>query len=161
MQHLNFDRRVNMKNIISSLLGFIVFIGSASCYAGPTCANPIGVWKNQLGSTLTISTLDASTGKLSGTYISPSGTAGSSVELTGWINNFAPITGNTVTAIAFSVQWGKYGSITSWTGTCENNASSDEKIKIPTIKTIWNLVRSSSQYSWDHILTNSDVFTPR
>lgn len=55
----------------------------------------------------------------------------------------------------FSVQWGNYGSMTAWTGTCDASGG------VPAITTVWHLVRTGSQYSWDHMLTNSDVFVPK
>ncbi|CAM3956585.1 avidin/streptavidin family protein [Paracidovorax anthurii] len=124
--------------------------------ATPTCTNPVGEWKNQLGSTLNITAVQT-TGQLSGTYASPSGTTGSAYTLIGWVNHPAPASpaASNLPAFAFSVQWGAYGSITSWTGTCDTPGG------VPTITTIWNLVRASSQFSWDHVLTNSDVFIPK
>ncbi|AVS60822.1 autotransporter [Paracidovorax avenae] len=123
----------------------------------PTCTSPVGDWKNQLGSTLSITAVSPS-GQISGTYTSPSGTTGLAYPLTGWVNNPAPSSPapSNLPAFAFSVQWGSsYGSITSWTGTCDVSGG------VPTITTLWNLVRTGSQYSWDHILTNSDVFVPK
>ncbi|ALS96033.1 avidin/streptavidin family protein [Xanthomonas oryzae] len=124
--------------------------------AAPTCNNPVGEWKNQLGSTLTITAVQPS-GLLSGTYISPSGTTGSVYPLVGWFAN--PVAGSTalskLPAITFSVQWGNYGSMTAWTGTCDASGG------VPTITTVWHLVRTASQYAWDHMLTNSDVFVPK
>ncbi|VAW88805.1 hypothetical protein MNBD_GAMMA18-2219 [hydrothermal vent metagenome] len=122
----------------------------------PSCNNMKGTWVNQLGSTLKIKSIDPSTKMLKGTYKSPSGTSGQKFNLIGWINSSEPAPdADNVHVIAFSVQWGQYGSITSWTGICTNNNET------PTIKTIWNLVRSNSQFDWDHILTNSDTFTPK
>lgn len=122
----------------------------------PTCNNMIGAWVNDQGSTLTIKSIDPSTSMIKGTYKSPSGTTGQAFNLTGWVNHSKPVKkANNFNTIAFSVQWGKYGSITSWTGYCLN------KKNTPTIKTIWNLVRSNSQFDWDHILTNSDTFIPK
>ncbi|MDH4186480.1 MAG: avidin/streptavidin family protein [Nitrospira sp.] len=135
----------------------LTFVLASNAQAGSqSCSNLQGEWKNQLGSTLSISSIDGKTGKLTGTYVSPSGTAGDKHELSGWVNNEKnPEAKSFTPAISFSVQWGKYGSITSWTGSC------DDKGGVPTITTIWNLVRTSSQFTWDHVLTNSDVFTPK
>ncbi|KTF39451.1 avidin/streptavidin family protein [Xanthomonas translucens] len=124
--------------------------------AAPTCSNPVGDWGNQLGSTLRITAVQPS-GQLSGTYTSPSGTTGSAYPLIGWFTN--PVAGSTASsnlpAITFSVQWGSYGSMTAWVGTCDPSSG------VPTITTVWHLARTSSQYSWDHLLTNSDVFVPK
>jgi hypothetical protein len=120
-----------------------------------TCENMVGTWHNQLGSTLKIASIDAVTGRVEGSYMSPSGTEGQKFPLSGWINSQAPQAGrHNAKVISFSVQWGAYGSITAWTGYCEtiNNSA--------TITTLWHLVRSNTAYRWDHILTNSDVFVP-
>ena len=138
----------------SAIIFISTFLLSSTVYAAkPNCTNLKGEWANELGSTLNITSIDSS-GKLSGTYTSPSGTAGAAAPMIGWTNTLPP-KGNNVTVVSFSVNWGKYGSVTSWSGTCStaNNKS--------TISTIWNLVRSNSSYSWDHILTNTDTFNPK
>ncbi len=122
----------------------------------PSCESMIGSWVNDAGSTMNIVSIDNSTKMITGTYSSPSGTAGQNFPLVGWVNYLPALPkGNNAHVISFSVRWGQYGSITSWTGICTstNNAS--------TIKTIWNLARPNSQFDWDHILTNSDTFVPR
>src|SRR5216684_700458 len=91
-----------------------LFTGSASA-AGPTCSNFQGDWRNELGSSLSITNVNARTGALAGTYQSPSGTSGQTFPLAGWTNKAAAQTGkDSASVIAFSVQWGTYGSITSW-----------------------------------------------
>jgi len=144
------------KQIISFVVAsYILFVGSA--FAGtPNCSNLKGNWVNQLGSTLSIVTIDSTTNAITGTYQSPSGTSGQKFALSGWINHLKPKPKqDNAQVISFSVQWGTYGSITSWTGYCKEQAGK------PTIKTLWHLVSSNSQYTWDHILTNSDIFTPK
>jgi len=135
-----------------ALLGSYVSLAQAA----PTCNSPVGEWKNQLGSTLTITAVHTS-GQLSGTYVSPSGTTGSVYPMVGWFAN--PAVGSTASsklpAITFSVLWSNYGSMTAWTGTCDISGG------VPTITTVWHLVRTGSQYAWDHMLTNSDVFVPK
>ncbi|WP_409975459.1 MULTISPECIES: avidin/streptavidin family protein [Xanthomonas translucens group] len=146
--------RIHMRRYIAcaALLGGCVSLAQAA----PTCTNPVGAWENQLGSTLTITAVQPS-GQLSGTYVSPSGTTGSVYPLIGWFAS--PVAGSTapskLPAITFSVQWGSYGSLTAWTGTCDASGG------VPTITTVWHLARTASQYSWDHMLTNSDVFVPK
>jgi hypothetical protein len=127
----------------------------ATMASTPTCADPKGIWGNELKSTLEISSINPDSGMIEGVYSSPSGTSGEKFKLIGWINNAQPKPGkDNVKVISFSVQWGQYGSVTSWSGYC-----SDVK-GTPKITTIWNLVRSNSDISWDHIITNSDTFTP-
>lgn len=123
--------------------------------AKPSCEKLKGKWENELGSTLKIKKVD-SDGKLSGTYTSPSGTSGNAVPMIGWANlTPSATTGDNVKVVSFSVNWGSYGSVTSWSGACSIKSGT------PTISTIWNLVRSNSSYEWDHIITNTDTFTPK
>lgn len=144
-----------MKQKFAGLVLLLSTFASGSALASANCTNPVGVWTNQLGSTLKIAGWNPQTGQLEGTYTSPSGTAGDAVALVGWTNSSSAGAGNNVLAIAFSVQWGSYGSITSWTGTCQKGSNGTASIT-----TIWNLVRATSPYSWDHIITNTDTFTP-
>ena len=121
----------------------------------PTCSNMVGTWVNQVKSTLTIKSVDPHTGKMSGDYISAEGTKGQTYEVSGWVNN--QLSGkkkDSVHPIAFSVNWGDYGSIASWSGYCYL------KDEMPTIQTVWHLTKADSNYRWDHISTNSDIFTP-
>ena len=144
-----------MKRSLSCIIG-LTMCASGAYAASPSCEKLNGVWVNELGSTLTINKVDSSNGSISGTYQSPSGTAGQKHPLVGWTNKLNPAPNkDNVTIVSFSVNWGKYGSVTSWSGTCSTNAGT------PTIKTVWNLVRSNSDFTWDHILTNSDTFTPK
>ncbi len=140
----------------------VVFLGSClltsmvqAHAAKPTCEKLVGDWVNELGSTLTIKSV-GSNGELAGTYTSPSGTSGSAVAMIGWTNSGQSTTsGDNARVVSFSVNWGSYGSVTSWSGTCSSGSGK------PVISTIWNLVRSNSSYSWDHILTNADTFKPK
>lgn len=105
----------------------------------------VGTWKNELGSTLTITTYSA-TYPLRGYYVSPQSTSGAKYPATGWVN-----ASQGVQAVLFTVNWGVYGTITSWVGYCENS----------TIKTMWNLVKSNAGIpDWQRVLTNSDTFKP-
>lgn len=147
----------NMKKRIyfSSLL-LLNSVPLTTMAASPTCADPKGAWANELMSTLNISTIDATSGMLQGTYSSPSGTSGQEFKLVGWVNHAQPRPDkDNVKVISFSVHWGQYGSVTSWSGYCTDING------VPTIKTIWNLVRPNSDFTWDHVLTNSDTFTPK
>lgn len=113
------------------------------------------VWQNQLGSTLEIRQVDPATGQISGTYKSPSGTAGTEFPMIGWVNYSAPADKkDNVIVVSFSVRWGQYGSVTAWNGFYK---LLDGK---PTIVGQWLLVRSNSDFSWDHTLTGLDTFHP-
>lgn len=138
------------------LLLSITLISTTAYAQKPTCDKPTGEWVNDLKSTLIIKSVDTS-GLITGQYSSPSGTAGEYLPLTGWFNAPAPSAPNLDNGkiISFSVNWGKYGSVTSWSGICQVVNGK------PTIATIWNLARANSQFSWDHIVTNTDKFTPK
>lgn len=129
--------------------------------AKPSCGDPRGVWVNQLKSTLTIKTYDPTSGAITGTYVSPSGTTSEEFPLVGWVNEAKAEPGkdDNVQPIAFSVRWnnGKtnYGSIASWTGFCREVGG------VPTLSMQWHLVRANSSYVWDHVLTDKDTFTPK
>src|ERR1035437_4141615 len=130
-----------MKRYSSCIIGLFL-VASGAHAASPTCGDVKGEWVNELGSTLTIEKVDSSTGGVSGTYQSPSGTEGEKFPLVGWTNMLKAVQGkDNVTVVSFSVNWGKLGSVTSWSGTCST------KLGTPTIKTVWNLVRSNSDFS--------------
>lgn len=115
----------------------------------------IGKWKEALGSTLDITAIDATTGAMTGTYTSPSGTGGNAFALVGWVNT-APIdpkAPSNVAVVCFSVSWGPIGSVTTWNG--YYNAKSARIIGQ------WLLSRANSQFIWDHIFTGQDQFTKK
>jgi hypothetical protein len=112
-------------------------------------------WTNELGSTLEIQSIDPATGKLTGTYASPSGTTGQTFPLVGAVNYEIPGPNqNNAVVVTFSVHWGSYGSITTWNGTFKPNSQPAK------IRTQWILVRSNSNQDWDHTLLGSDIFSP-
>ena len=120
-----------------------------------TCQNMTGEWLNPSGSVLVIEKVDK-TGSIKGHYLSSLGTDGQRFPLIGWVNQkpYEAERDNTV-AISFSVRWGEYGSITSWTGYCKNIND------IPTIQTSWHLVRPVTDESYEHILTGGYPFVPK
>ncbi|MFY1828356.1 avidin/streptavidin family protein [Myxococcus fulvus] len=149
-----------MRTIAAATL--FVVLGCASTQASaqpavpapPSCEALQGKWKNQLGSTLNIQSISPS-GAIQGTYISPSGTGGQAYPLVGWVNSLPPqAPQDNVKVLSFTVRWGEIGSITAWTGYCRLQGGA------PQITAMWHLVRPNSAYVWDHILTNTDVFTP-
>jgi hypothetical protein len=144
-----------MKNK-SAIAAVIALLATTVCQAKPTCQNPTGEWKNQLNSTLSITSYDAATGQLSGTYISPSGGGTSKFPLVGWLNVLAPQPSkHNVTIVSFSVRWGTFGSVTSWTGTCVDVSGTAR------LTTLWQLGRSNSDFEWDHVLAGTDLFSPQ
>jgi hypothetical protein len=71
--------------------------------------------------------------------------------LLGWVNNTE---GDGPVSIAFSVRWEGYQSITSWTGSCDNDEDG------PMMKVLWHLVRPEQEHAWERIIANSSVFRP-
>ncbi len=122
------------------------------------CGNLVGQWRNELGSTLTIASVQATSGAIAGTYSSPSGAGPTAFPLVGWMNSRSATpsvgqqTPNVVVPVAFSVRWGQMGSITSWTGYCED-ANGSARIRV-----LWHLSRPVSDFAWDHILSGLDMF---
>ena len=129
----------------------------------PKCDDIVGIWHNDLCSSLIIEYLNSSTGEIKGKYVSPSGGGSYSFPLIGWVNDAnvnssdpcKDCKDNNAKVISFTVRWGAIGSITGWVGTCSNTAS-----EVPQIKTMWNLARPNSQFDWDHIINGSDTFYP-
>lgn len=125
--------------------------------AGPTCDNLVGVWHNEINSTMTITSVDANTGLVTGTYHPASLNSPEDYRVTGWINSAAPADGmDNAKVVSFAVRFGNLGSISAWTGTCRK----DKKTGVPTLSTLYHLVRPNSKMAYDHIATNSEVFTP-
>lgn len=113
----------------------------------------VGEWVNELGSTLKITNIDSSSGKISGIYKSSSGTSGKSFPLIGWVNYQIPQPdSDNAVVVCFSVHWGKHGSVTTWNGTYHIEKQN------PMIKSQWLLVRSNSKFVWDHMLTGNSTF---
>jgi hypothetical protein len=123
----------------------------------PTCENLVGVWHNPINSTMTITSVDPSTGLVTGTYHSAAVSSPVDFKVTGWINSAAPVAGmDNAKVISFAVRFSGIGSISAWTGTCRN----DKKTGVPTLSTLYHLIRPNSKQEYDHIATNSEVFTP-
>jgi hypothetical protein len=126
---------------------------TAEAAAVVRCGNPVGVWRNQMGSEMRIASFNANTGAIQGQYRSNGGAPGFH-PLSGWVNSAPPVPGgNNAVTIAFSVRWNQVGSITAWTGTCSDSAAGAG------LRTLWHLARPNSQFEWDHILAGADTFT--
>ncbi|WP_175965119.1 avidin/streptavidin family protein [Burkholderia sp. BCC0322] len=125
----------------------------------PTCQNPIGSWRNELGSTMKIGAVSG-TGAIQGTYISPSGTTGQTFSLSGWYYAAPPSNSglDQVTLLTFSVNWNNssasYNSITTWSGLCRVTNGT------PTITALYYYANAFAQFSWKHTNVGQDVFTP-
>lgn len=113
------------------------------------CNDLKGEWVNELGSVLVINDI-SDDHQIIGEYRSSTGVDGEVFPLLGWVNN----TEGQVVSIAFSVRWEGYGSITSWTGSCD----SDEEG--PRMKVLWHLARPDQEFEWERVIVNSSVFRP-
>ena len=133
-----------------------LYLSQAAATNQPTCSDMTGAWINQINSTLEIKAIDPHTGKITGDFTPAEGKNGEVFEVTGWVN-YTPSgkQKDSVHPIAFSVNWGEYGSIASWSGYCYLNEDA------PAIQTVWNLTRANSKYRWDHMTVNSDIFRPK
>ncbi|WP_277184400.1 avidin/streptavidin family protein, partial [Caballeronia sp. BR00000012568055] len=128
-------------------LATICVLSSAACTLGMTpaaaastqsCASLVGTWGNRLGSTMTVQSVDPTTGAITGTYRSPSGTSGEQFPLVGWTNTApAQSAQDNVTLVTFTVNWGIYGSITAWSGLCRTEN------QVPTIEALWHYAQSN------------------
>jgi hypothetical protein len=110
-----------------------------------------GTWQNQHGSTMTIQ-VDGN-GVVSGSYKTTIGKPGDNEEFN--LTGFA--TGDLV---AFCVNFGKYGSITSWTG--QHTAKKDGEH----IQCMWHLAiniedEEEEEKLWQGVWTGSDIFERR
>ncbi|MEM7051795.1 MAG: avidin/streptavidin family protein [Acidobacteriota bacterium] len=132
---------------------------SAASAAGPSdtdCERLAGEWVNELDSVLAIDSIDSTSGRIEGRYISSTSTDGRTFPMIGWSNDREPeAEGHHARVVTFTVHWGDYGSLTAWTGYC---FADDGR---PTLRTNWNLVRPNSEFRWDHIHSDSSVFVPR
>lgn len=120
-----------------------------------TPTNILGDWYNQRGSILHISRI-APNGRVNGHYESPKGTKGERFSLDGVINYATPTTRSRHDiVISFTVNWGDYGSITSWVGFFE------KKGNIIHLKTRWHLATTLRFNGGENISSAIDIFTKR
>jgi hypothetical protein len=103
------------------------------------------------GASLVITSIDSSSGRITGKWIPPSGPAGGKeFEVIGWVSSAPPRDkADNVITISFSVSLTTYGSITSYTGYFKDNK----------ITASWFNIKPNSTYEWDHISTGQDIFT--
>ncbi len=110
--------------------------------------NFLGLWRNQHGSELNITSTE--NGKLSGKFKTGVGACDSDEEhdVTGFVADGL---------IAFSVDFGKYHSLTSWTGQHVPENGEDK------IETMWHLARTlpekiEKDAFWTGVWTGADSF---
>lgn len=108
----------------------------------------IGTWKNELGSTMVIEGIESD--RIKGSYKTKVGQPGDEeqFELIGFTSG---------DLITFTVNFGKYGSLTSWTGQL---TLEDRKAKI---KTLWHLAvdindEEEPDKMWSAIWSGADNF---
>ncbi|ATY34684.1 avidin/streptavidin family protein [Sphingomonas psychrotolerans] len=143
-----------MTNYLKIVGVIVTAIAVQPAWAAGSCTNLVGRWSNELQSTMTITSVDAATGRIEGTYSSPSGTAGETFNLIGWLNTTAPDpTKDVVPVLTFTVRWTPYGSATAWAGTCREVAGRS------VIRTVWHLARPKTAFPFEHVLVGADTFT--
>lgn len=105
-----------------------------------------GIWKNQLGSKMTLTLQGKS---IKGTYDSPVSSAGNPIvgQLVGWVNG---------DLVSFTVNWPS-AAITSWVGQIINDQGHD------VIVTLWHLVTNIPDAQeptgmWKSTFTGADRF---
>jgi len=120
----------------------------ASKFVGKWTQHTAGVKE---GATMSITSVDPTTGQIKGNWIPPTGpAAGKEFDLTGWVSSAAPIEkADNVIVVSFSVSLTTYGSVTAFAGFLKDNQ----------IITLTHNVRPNSRYEWDHITANQDTFT--
>jgi Avidin family len=117
----------------------------------------VGKWTQEMigartgGAIINITAVDATTGRITGKYIPPSGPAGGKeFEVIGWAGSAAPQEkADNVITVSFTVSLSTYGSISSETGYLKDNK----------IFAMWHNVRPNTAYDWAHIVTGEDVWT--
>jgi hypothetical protein len=119
----------------------------------PTCQHPVGLWKAEDGGTITISSVDPSTGEIRGVYQLTSSAQNVSSPLTGWQSLPG---GADSAALALSSGNVSSGHVVSWTGYCrmESNGptlhllspqlhAEDSTQRSLTLMTTWTLVAAT------------------
>jgi hypothetical protein len=150
-----------MKKTIFAALVLSLICGRAYCQNAPA-PNPVdpaiinqlvGIWTNELQSTLTISAIDHTTGQISGTY-KITADPNTDYPLMGWVNTKPA--GNTnndhQAVVSFSVRWGQAGSVTSWNGNFTTNNNS------PVLIENWFLSVPNSSAIYNHVSVGQDQF---
>jgi hypothetical protein len=144
--------------LFGGILAMAMLVGIAANAAEPTaaadCANPVGEWENEFGSIFEIQSVDPSTSAVTGRY-QLRALPDIWFPAQGWVNSGAGSKHTVPSVISFAVHFGAAGSITSWTGTC------DERRGTPEMKTLLQMARPSSPNPWDHIAAGAETFTPQ
>lgn len=117
-----------------------------SLKGGPAAPSLLGVWKNELGSTMEITSFDGTT--FTGKYTSAvsSNSTSATGKLAGTLSGIA---------LGFTVNWATpFSSVTSWSGLLLTNGS------LLAIFTLWHLASTPESEAdlWESILAGADFF---
>ena len=140
--------------LLAAIVGLSLASPAANAATPVDCLHPIGAWQNEFASTFEIESVDAETGALRGRY----GLAALPniwFPVVGWLNSGGGQKHTVASVFSFSASFGAAGSITSWTGTCNDRAGK------PTLSTLLQMARPSSPNPWDHIASSAETFTPK
>jgi len=130
-----------MKDIFLRIAA-VAFALCLSHAAGAQTLAAGSVWKNENNSTMTLTSVDPTTGLLTGTFVTGVGCGqGKARPLTGFYNQGA---------ITFTVNFEDCNSATAWSGQVTTAGNQ--------IVTLWYLAVSGAP-AWDSTLAGSDVFT--
>jgi hypothetical protein len=110
--------------------------------------SPVGVWKNELGSTMEIEHFDGT--NFTGIYTSAVSANGQSAKgvLSGTVAG---------DAIAFLVNWKEeFASVTAWSGLVLGNGDT------PAIYALWHMssTPAADEGAWESIMAGADLFFP-
>jgi len=141
---------------VTGALAAITLSGSRLAAQTPSIPSMlVGTWTNgnpdKGAATMKITSVDASTGEIRGTYVPPSGAAGGrQFGVVGWVSSAPPVPRqHNVIVVTFSTSLTTYGSVATWTGYVRDN----------TIIASWLNSRPNSGYEWDHLTTGQDTWT--
>ncbi len=141
------EKAVWLLVITARYIPVMVMIAAGHLCVAQSCDSLMGAYINQDSSIVHIKVDDG--GFLKGSYQSNASDDTILYPLYGVVNRHSDLT-----TLSFHVSWDAFGSITSWTGYCEDD---ENEIKLTLM---WHLVRPYVKYDWERMVTNKSVFTP-
>jgi hypothetical protein len=150
---LALPKRSTMKKVallFSSLLlaGFVVTTSGQTS----TCRHPVGTWRSDSNSQVTISQVDSTTGEIKGTYHSGLREVTQSTPLSGWLTVWPDTNDQGQTALTLTSRTGLDGYVISWTGYCR------EEQGIPTIRALSEKASVRPDSGQGRVLTEMTVW---
>ena len=136
------------------LMFVFLMLCNSTIYA-QNAINLIGNWHNQRGSTLNISSINPTTGLITGTYTIRTPAPGT-FPLTGYVHLNVAGSDRVSTLITFCVNFPYYKTMTAWTGYI---TPSSTNVNVLTIHTVWHLVSAAANAPYNHVTTDVDDFT--